>query len=359
MKITKETSIIAAILIYIILVIAFSKEMAISVLNSIEKCIKVIIPSLYIFMIISDFIITSNIYFVLAKPFSIVSRYIFRISEQFFPLYIISNIGGYPVGAKLISDMIKENKMDNNTAEAMMNYCYFSGPAFIIGIVGANIFSDIKVGIIVFISLFITNLIIAVSTGLNRTIPQSNTHTLEIDISVNVFIKSIYNGGKSIFYICTIIVFFSSILCIIESSGIISIISGLIDKYTFLEYSDGIAIINSFIEISNISLFESDVKNIPLITSLLSFGGLCILLQVKSIIPNLPLKNFILFRIIAMFLSYFICKLICFITYDFISPVYSPAQLPHSQNSPIITLFLLIMTILFLLKFSIEKNRKI
>lgn len=359
MKKTKETAIIASILIYVILVIVFSKEMAISVLNSIEKCIKVIIPSLYIFMIISDFIISSNIYFVWAKPFSIVSRYFFRIPEQFFPLYIISNIGGYPVGAKLISDMVKENKMDNKTAESMMNYCYFSGPAFIIGIVGANIFSDIKIGIIIFISLFITNFIIAVITGLGRTIPSSNKYTPELDISISNFIKSIYNGGKSLFYICAIIIFFSSILCIVENSGIISAISRLIDRYTYFGYSDGIAMINSFIEISNISLFESDIKNIPLITSLLSFGGLCILLQVKSIIPNLSLKNFLFFRIVAIFLSYFISKLICLITYDFIYPVYSPARLSHGQNSPIITLFLLIMTILFLLKFSIEKSRKI
>ncbi len=359
MKKAKEIFVVIIILIYVALIIVFSKDISASVLSAIKKCMTVIIPSLYIFMIISDFIITSNIYVLLAKPFSIISRYIFRIPEQLFPIYLISNIGGYPVGAKLISDLFEENKINYKTAETMMTYCYFSGPAFIIGIVGTNIFSDIKTGVLIFISLLITNIIIAVIMGLNREIPVKSTYTPELNITFNNFIKSVYSGGISLFYICTIIIFFSSIICIVEKCGVISFLAGKINNYTNLEYNDGISIIKTFMEISNISLFDADIKNLPIITALLSFGGLCIILQIKSIAKSLSLYKFIAFRTISVFLSYLICKLICFIAYNFILPVYSPVQLHHSQNSPIMTVFLLIMTILILLKISIEKKEEI
>ena len=359
MKKIIRLTIIFMIIIYLFLLVIFSNEISVYILSSIERCITIIVPSLYIFMITSDLIISSNIYVVFSKPFSIISRCLFKIPEQFFAIYIISNIGGYPVGAKLITDMLKEDKIDHITAENMMSYCFLSGPAFIFGIVGTNIFHDIKIGVIIFISIFLSNFIIAVIIGLNHDVPENYKNIPRIELTVEKFILSIYSGGKSIFNICTVIVFFSSLICIIDNSGIISLLANWIDYYTKLDYATAITMIKTFVEISNISLFDSNLNNVPLITSLLSFGGLCIILQIKSIAPDLSLKRFIIFRGISMILSYLICKLLCFITYDLLLPAYSPAYISNSQKSPIITVFLLIMTILILLKFSMEKKKKI
>jgi len=203
MKKVISSTIIFLTIIYLFLLIIFSREISVYVLNSIKNCITVIIPSLYIFMITSDFIITSNIYVLFAKPFSFISRFIFKIPEQYFPIYIISNIGGYPVGAKLISDMLKENKIDHTTAENMMTYCYLSGPAFIFGIVGNNIFSDIKIGVLIFISIILSNFVIAAIIGARRNVPVRYDLSLKLELTVDKFILSVYSGGKSIFNICS------------------------------------------------------------------------------------------------------------------------------------------------------------
>ena len=357
-KITQQI-IIGLIMIYIFIIIVWSKEISSYVLKTIELCINTIIPSLYIFMIVSDFLITSNIYCILGKPFSFISKYIFKIPEQMFSIFLISSVGGYPVGAKLISTMLKSKKIDVYMAANMIPYCYFSGPAFIIGIAGINIFSDIKAGILIFISIMISNLIIAIIIGQKNSIPQTNKKTYDLDISVNNFIKSISEGGKSIFNICAIIVFFSSIICVLEKTGIIFVFAQTLDECSNLNYSNSIALIKSLIEISNICLFEPSKQNIPVIAALLSFGGICILLQIRNIVRDIPLKEFIFFRVTSMFLAYYICKLLCFMFYDNYLSANSYIRVAHSQNSPIPTLFLLIMTILFLLKFSIEKTRKI
>ena len=359
MKKAIRATIIFLIIIYLLLLIIFSEKISVYVLNSIKSCITLIIPYLYIFMVTSDFIITSNIYVLLAKPFSFISRYIFKIPEQCFPVYLISNIGGYPIGVKLISDMFKENKIDHATAENMINYCYLSGPAFIFGLVGTNIFSDIRVGVLIFISIVSSNFIIAFIIGIGNNIPTNYVYTTDLELTIEKLIISVYNGEKSIFRICTIIIFFSSIICIIDNCGIISLLADWIEFFTKSDYATAVTIIKAFIEISNISLFDANLNNVPLICSLLSFGGLCIIFQIKSIAIGFSLKQFIFFRLVAMILSYLICKLLCFITYDLILSASSIAYTPHSQNSPITTLFLLIMTILFLLKFSIEKERKI
>jgi len=352
-------TIILTVLIYMLLIIIWADDISQYVLCSLNSCINVIIPSMYIFMIISDFLITSNIFFLFGKPFSLIARYIFRIPEKLFSIFLISSVGGYPIGAKLISDLYKADKIDKSTAENMMTYCYLSGPAFIGGTVGVELFSDINTGILIFISILTVNLIIAVFTSFNRNIPQYEKNCIKCEMQITDLISSIYNGGKNMFSICTVIIFFSSLICIAEKSGVIKYIAKFIDDYTPINLINGIAIVKSVSEISNILLFEPDFKLLPIITALLSFGGICVIIQIRSILPTqLSIKKFIIFRIISIPLSYYICKLYILLFFKEYISVYSPAKISHSQNSPILTLFLLIMTILFLLKFSIEKKRK-
>ena len=351
--------IISIVLVYMFLIIIWAKDMSIYVLNSVKSCVNVIIPSMYIFMIVSDFLITSNIYALLGKPFSLLSRYVLKMPEELFSVFLISSISGYPVGAKLLADLWDAKKIDKKTAEDMLPYCYLSGPAFICGMVGINVFYDYSIGILIFVSILLSNLITAIVIGRKRDIPPVNTYAAEYKINANLFIKSISNGGKSMFSICTVIIFFSSLICILEKSGLTSFAATLIDEYTVLDFSAAVTLIKSIVEISNVSSFQADITLVPLITALLSFGGLCVIIQIRSILSsNLSIRNFLIFRVTSMLLSYFICKFLLMLLINKDIFTYSPAQVSNSQNSPISTLFLLIMTILFLLKFSIEKIKK-
>lgn len=349
-----------AIVIYTILLVIFVKDVSAAVLNSLKVCIETIIPSLYAFMIISEFIISSNLYKILSKPFSLISRYVFRIPEQFFSIFLIGSIGGYPIGAKLLTGMYKENKIDKETAEHMINYCYLAGPAFICSIAGIKIFSSLKAGIIIFTSIICANILIAFISGMKRSIPPKSKYSIKLELSFSKLIQSIYDGAKGMFSICTIIIFFSSFICIAEKTGIISFAAKLISDYTNLNYINSIAAVKSFIEISNITLLETNNYNlIPLAASLLSFGGLCVLMQIEGITANkILIKHFYLYRIMSMFLSYLLCKLLSeFLNVNYVS-VLAPAGIIIRQNSPIPTIFLLIMTILLLSNISMAKSKK-
>ena len=72
----KNAVIGTATILYLILLIILAKDVGAAVINSLKVCIETIIPSLYAFMIISGFIVSSSLYKVLGKPFSLLSRYI-------------------------------------------------------------------------------------------------------------------------------------------------------------------------------------------------------------------------------------------------------------------------------------------
>lgn len=346
---------------YMVLLIVFVKDIGEAVSNSLKVCFEVIIPSLYAFMTASGFVVSSNLYIVLSKPFGAVSRYIFRIPPEYFSVFLIGSVGGYPVGAKLLSELYGEGKIDKETAEQMLPYCYLAGPAFICSIAGIRLFSSVKIGMIIFAAIISANLIIAVICGLGRPVPTQKRIAAKLDLSPENLIRSVGGGAKGMFSICAIIVFFSTVICILDKSRILTYISQGIADVTGMKYSDAAAAVRSVIEISNISSLScGDYSLIPLTASLLSFGGLCVLMQVNGFLQGrLSSKRFYFFRILATVISYLLCKLYVEVFDPNIVPTIASAGAAVRQNSPIPTLFLLIMTILLLSNISIEKKKKV
>lgn len=346
---------------YAFFLIVFVKDVCAAVINSLKVCMEVIIPSLYAFMVISGFIVSSNIYAVLSKPFGLVSRYVFRIPEEYFSVFLIGSIGGYPVGARLLADMADKGKIGKNDAEHMLSYCYLAGPAFICSIAGVKLFSSVKVGMIIFAAVIGANIIIGIITGLGRKVPPKSGKKVTLDISFDCLIKSIYSGAAGMFSICAVIVFFSSIICILEKLGAINYAAGFIAKISGLSFSNSIASVKAFIEISNISgLTPNNYSLIPLAAALLSFGGICVIIQTAGFTNGrLSTKHFYFSRIFATIISYFLCKMLIEVFNADVVYVIAPKGLAHRQNSLIPVLFLLIMTILLLSNIFIEKNKEI
>ena len=351
----------AAAVIYAVFLVMFVKDIGEAVGNSVKVCLEVMIPSLYAFMVISGFIVSSNLYAVLGKPFGIISRYVFRIPTEYFSVFLISSIGGYPVGAKLLANMCRENKIDRETAENMLSYCYLAGPAFICSIAGVKLFSSVKTGMLIFASVLGANIIIGVLKSFSRKVPPKSQSAVKLNLSMECLIDSVYSGAKGMLSICAIIVFFSTIICILNKLNIIQSAAGLLTKFTYLEYSDSLASIKAFIEISGISLLTAgNYRLVPVAAALLSFGGMCVIIQIKGFVSGvLSTKYFYFSRILSSVISYFLCKIL--ITVFDAEPVYTLAveNVAYRHNSPIPSIFLLIMTILLLLNISMAKRQNL
>ena len=99
-------------------------------------------------------------------------------------------------------------------------------------------------------------------------------------------------------------------------------------------------------------------RYVPVITSLFSFGGVCIFLQIISIVNgNFKSGKFIAVRFISMIISYFLSLAIMNTFSDtvFVNNL-SESHRVLSNISPIPSVFLLIMTILLLSKKNVVKN---
>jgi hypothetical protein len=262
------------------LMIIFAKDAAEAVKNSVNICLTVIIPSLFSFMVLSSFIIKTGLYKVFSKPFAGISRRVLHIPPELFSVFLLSAVAGYPVGAKVLSDLHKNGAADSDTCASMQCFCYMGGPAYFCGIVSVTLFGNIKFGLLIFAVTLITNFTVAVLSAKTRPLPAPNRIYCSVTISVKNFLSSVRDGGVSILIMCGIIVFFSTFTCLLEKLGFVSTLGGICTRLFGLNANDGTALIASIIEINNVRSFTpGNISTLPLISALLTFGGICVILQ--------------------------------------------------------------------------------
>ncbi len=352
------------IVLYAFLLIKFSSAVSESVHNAVMTCLTTLIPSLFSFLIAADFILSTNLYKLFSKPFRFISRYIFRIPEELFSVFLLSSVAGYPVGARLVSKLVSEEKIDKKTASDMMRYCFLAGPAFICGIVGNRLYGSTKIGMIIFGIIFFSNIIVAVITGFHRKIPDKSNSKNDIDISTVKLVASVNSAAKGMFSVCIMVVFFSSLTCILNETNVIPFLADILAKSTGLCYNDSISLIKAFLEISNIKdITAQNIELLPICTAMLSFGGVCVVMQAESFIQNkFSTKSLYIGRAVSILISYMCSKIIIGVLDDYVSVfklLNENVAVGYRQISPIPSVFLLIMTILLLSNNYIANSKEI
>ena len=249
-----------------------------------------LLPTIFPFYIISDLLINYGFINILKKFLRKPFYKIFKLNENSIFVIIFSMLTGFPSGAKYIKSLIKEDLMSTKEANKVIRFCHFSNPLFIINVIGIKILGNKSLGYLILISHFLSNFIIAfifrneqVKTKINQNINQERFG--------NLLSKSITNT-------------FNALLIILGNLIVFQILTRIIFNYFNLG-SYGNAIVNILIEITS-GIFMLANTNINLetkaliITSALSFGGICIHSQVCSILSDTDVKykNYLIGRLL-------------------------------------------------------------
>lgn len=319
----------------------FSKNIFDGVALGIKICLSSLIPSMYIFMVIACFISVSKISKYFGDILNFISIKLFKISGETFSIMLLSFIGGYPIGAKIISDKIKNNELTSKQGQYLLNFCVYCSPAFIISGVAEPLWNNKKIGFIIYLSQIITGVLIALICSFRRHeviyIKEKNAY----NTFSNNLIYSVNNATKSMCTICSFVVLFFGIFSLIDLLNIPNeyktIIKGL------MEVTSGCQVVQ------NSSLFES----ILIINLFTSFGGVCVILQLVSMLHNCNI-NFIQFILIRCVFSLVSTIMVYF--YILISDIgvecFSSVKRYsfHMYNaSPISSVFLIVLSLMLLL----------
>ena len=260
---------------------------------SAESCLEVVVPSLFAFTILAVYLQKSGLYRVALRPITFPLSKLLRMDEELCAVFVLSNAGGYPVGAKLLSELVAEGRLSRKNAGELLCFCFGSGPGFVIGIAGMKIFDSAKAGLALFGICFCSSLLIAafmrtrcefvLKEAPERLAPNSGT-----------LISSVSGAARVMFTVCAMITGFAAISAVLKKIGVYSL-------FGFVFGSD--EILPALLEVTRIRGVSSLNNVFVFCAALLSFGGVCVIMQIRAVAADIPLKGFLISRAAASVLS--------------------------------------------------------
>ena len=281
----KKTRYILACLLSLMLLILIldSKTALIGAEIGIKICLKTLIPSLFPFLVLSS--ACCELLFDLRSK--VLSRLLLpcKLPEGAQAIFLLGALGGYPVGARLVSDAYSRKALSKTEAQHMLMFCSNAGPAFIFGVVG-QMFSEQWISWAIWLVHIASAYIVGALTA-----REASNSRIELQAKRFQFSRTIETMGL----ICGWVILFKILLT-------------FLDKW-FLNTRPALLriVITGALELSNGCLLLPQLDNAGLrflvSLALISLGGSCIIMQTASLIGNLPLKKYLYGKLLQTMIS--------------------------------------------------------
>ena len=193
--------------------------------DGLALCGNVIIPSLFPFFVLSSLVVELGLAGYLGRMLEGVMRPLFNVSGVCASAFALGFVGGYPVGARTAIDLYQKGMCTRTEAERLLAFCNNSGPAFILGVVGAGVFASSRVGVLLYLAHALASACIGVLFRFYKAAPggqkaqprpQPQFHAQRFSTA---FTGSIKSSFLSTLNICAFVIFFTVVIKLLVLSG--------------------------------------------------------------------------------------------------------------------------------------------
>ena len=325
-------------ILFLIVLISLPKACAEGISSGLESSAKILVPSLFPFMVLSSFIIRSGAYECTGKIFSPLAK-IFGLPKSAVSGVILSFIGGFPVGARCVKLLYESGEISEKQAERMMKFCVCSGASFLITAIGAIMLNNITAGIILYVSQILSGIVLGIVSGIFSKREEERKNSVKksesMDI-IQVFIMSSSDGAGAIVELTALVCIFSMLINVMATPGA--------DNYFLAGIMEVTTACRKIVE-----------KGCPLwaLSLAVGYGGLCVHLQIFSLLKGIKINKLVfeLYRLanaaLSSFITYLICRLLNMSVQTFAISGNASAELTSTSIAGAISL--VIMSGIFLL----------
>ena len=274
--------------IFLLFILFNLDKLVLSSLNTVNFIIDTLIPSLFIMLVISNYILENNLIDFKTLKLKYLNK-LFNTNSNAILLILFMILLGTPSSIILINTYVKQKRIDKDMAKRLLYCTCIISPSFIIGVCGINIFNSNDTGIFLWLIQVITCLILLIIFRKTKIIVTNNNSLNKYTIK-----KALLNSAVSILlisgYLIIFIAFFNLATYYIDPF----IKSTLI--YIF-EFSLGCLNISTLNITFNLKLIY--------ITIILAFSGICMHYQILSVISEFKVNYFkyIIFKIIQCLIA--------------------------------------------------------
>ena len=200
--------------------------------EGLKLCYNVILPSLFPFFVLSALVVDLGLAGYLGRALEGLMRPLFHVPGACASAFVLGFVGGYPVGARTALSLYQKGMCTKTEAERLLAFCNNSGPAFILGVVGAGVFASSKVGLL----LYLAHAAASVCVGFlfrfykreGKRRERRASPTFEAERITVAFTGAIKNSFLSTLNICAFVVFFTVVIKLLFLSGLLPGLAGVL-----------------------------------------------------------------------------------------------------------------------------------
>lgn len=317
---SRKSYILTLLLLYVIIVFALFPDRYInSFKNGLTLFAASVLPALFPFFFLTKLLTSvGNVGFI-ANLFRKPCSKLFKIPPVFSYVFFMSALSGYPVGAKLVSELAGEKDKCANTRIAAI--CSTSGPVFIIGTVGFSMLGDKAAGLIILSSHLLAVILFALISSLFVKSPSCGDLQIGPErASDNALSESVYGSVISILTVGGFISVFYMFIDMIGSTFLFKISGDLLTNALsalnlpadlFKGLLVGMAEVTRGCRDISSSLAPFNVK-VCFCAFAVTFGGACVMLQSFAFLSSkIKRGRFILYKLAQAVMAFFICFGLC------------------------------------------------
>lgn len=319
------TLLISFILIFVISIFIFPQITVEAAHTGLELWLNAVLPSLFPFIVLMNLLVELDFFKVVGRFLEPLMKKVFRLPGCAGFIWLSSITSGYPVGAKIIVDLLDKGDISKDEGQHLLNFCNNSGPLFILGTVAVGMLSLPESGYL----LLLTHLLSSLCVGFifrfriphqDQRLKKALTYKQVKQYDIGKLLgNSITSGMELMLVIGGFVILFSVIMQLIQTYGILSMLLMPLDFLfsAFHVSTDSIeAFLLGFVEITNgIALIAKEPTLIPLQLSFVSFliawSGFSIHAQTASVVrgSGLSFKSYMK----AKFLQGFIAAIMTYV----------------------------------------------
>mgnify|MGYP001252653435 CR=1 FL=1 len=331
------------------IIILFPEDTLQASLRGLHTWWEIVFPSLLPFFIMAELLISFGVVQFIGILFEPIMRPLFNVPGAGSFAWILGMVSGFPSGAKITVMLRENNEVSKYEAERLLSFSNAASPLFIFGAIAVGFFHHVKLGIILALSHYVSNVIIGLAMRHHGR--QKEDHSVEIrETGLRSFrfkhnirrafqnmhrtrIKETRPFGKLLGD--AVIVSVQTLLMVGGFIILFSVLTALLDKVYFFQAIYVLlapllklfyipvealtAVITGLFEITTGAEALSQTEGVALfwqlsfVSFILGFNGLSIHAQVASLIAHTDIRYFPYFfaRIFHGFIAGFLTFLAC------------------------------------------------
>lgn len=190
--------------------------------DALSLCAQTVIPSLFPFFVLSSLLVSGGGADVFSALLGGVMRPLFGLSGAGASALALGLLGGYPVGARTVTELYSAGTLEKKEAERLLGFCNNAGPGFILGICGGAVLHSSRAGLY----LYLVHTASALFTGilLCRDLPRRGAiHRKAAQSTKSIPFASLFSAAvrgalAGILNVCAFVVLFLVLLRLLAAT---------------------------------------------------------------------------------------------------------------------------------------------